>query len=251
MLERAEAQAVEAERGEPIRYDAAIATLEELRRRYPGSPEALVALQQLGYFVYMHGDVERALALWLEVVCPSLARAATEEALRACRPSSGFSPSGQFDVWSRLGEAWFDASETALAAAAYERALAVAPAEHANLGVVQYRFAWSLYRLDRYDAALAAFARVRDPRLEAEATEFMAMIMTDPEWSGANLDRPEVRPWIESWERAPVLVLRIAELYGEMQENALARRACEHFLMRWPDDPRAARAREMLARIQP
>lgn len=124
--------------------------------------------------------------------------------------------------WAIRGEEAFEQGRLPDAHAAYARALALWPADHRWRRLVEYKLAWTCYRMDRFPEALERFAVVADappePPLADEAIEYLAIIVAEVDWDGDmredarfGLARPEVvawlarvstRPWFARFDRA-------------------------------------------------
>lgn len=242
-------------------YGAAIEALVRLIREHPGSDEAAAALEPLGFFLHSEGRTEEAAHAWLSAVCPARVPdplgvpgdPPSDEDLTACEPRR-MSSLRTFLVWFRLGSQYFDETDLGRARATLARAVAIAPDDPRYGEAARYKLAWTLYRMDRYADALEAFAPLAGSAtvLRDEALQYMAIILTEPDWDSDGADdavhglaRAEVRAWIEDWEHAPALVLEASDALFDMARYAETIAACERFLARWPNDLRAADARAL------
>lgn len=266
-----EAQAAEAAcgegRGDCPDYTPSIDTLTRLLRAQPGTDEATAALEPLGYFLERMGRTDEARVVWLAAVCPEhvpdpLASPAlpVHEQLARCEPRP-MSSRRTFLVWLRLGSLFFDEPDLERAHAALTRAVAIAPDDPRYADPARYRLAWTLYRMDRFAEALEAFAPLagaETAELRTEALQYMAIILSEPDWDGDGADdpvhgarRPEAEEWLGgSWAHAPALALELARVLVDEARYADAVHVCELFLARWPDDARADEARALRNRAR-
>jgi tetratricopeptide (TPR) repeat protein len=249
-------------------YRAARAPLERLLSEHPDAPEATLALEPLGFFLSQDPELrDAALGPWLALVCPGRATpppwrepviAPRADELAACAPRADATTEAIFLTWLRVGEALFEAPDGLEGAlGAYDRALAIAQAEHSLRPVAAYERAWTLYRLDRFADALEAFAILAgDARLGAEALQYMAIVATEEDWNDdgqpdapAGLARPEVARFVDgTFEQAPELLFEIAQTLVDMARGEEAICAYDRFLARFgahrrADDARRGRAR--------
>ena len=132
----------------PVRFDNSIALYQALIARFPGYHLLDGAYYLLAYVLDQQGEAEQARDL--------------EAQLIEKFPQSRFVP----EAWMRIGEYWFDANAKDANAALAKAADAYTHVAQAPNGPLYdkglYKLGWTWYRLDRYDDAIDAFARLID-----------------------------------------------------------------------------------------
>jgi tetratricopeptide (TPR) repeat protein len=113
-----------------------------------------LATLQLSYLLAQTGEHEDSLAVARKLACPNVTDWQVNS-YEQCAPSS-LSKDRETFVWMELiGRAHFESvGELALAAAAFRRAIAVGGR---NSDLAHYMLAWSHYRQDQFDEAIASF----------------------------------------------------------------------------------------------
>lgn len=174
---------------------------ERIIARYGETETATHALLLSAYAAEDAGDDARHLASLLAIVCPG-----SEHELARCTPRAA--PLRQIaEAWLRLGEVYFNAPDLPRAAVALERAADLA--EDDLLIIALYKLAWTHYRRGDCGAAIAQFDRLLDarpdPALRAEAVQYLAICMAEPDWDADGQDDPErllsraaARTWMSS-----------------------------------------------------
>ncbi len=161
-------------------YEATIALHRQLLARFPDYRLADAAWYLLGYSYSEQGQPELALEAYLQLV--------------ANHPTSDF----RAEVWTRIGEIYFDRSDVASLEKAIEAYAQVKNfPESPYYDKALYKIAWTYYRLDRYDEAVASFLELIDyadrqkeltgvsgSELRAEAIQYVAISLADDVWGG-------------------------------------------------------------------
>jgi hypothetical protein len=268
----------------------AIRLYERILREYPTYRGTAAAYYYLGHALADAGRVPEAQQVWRALVChdryayPVLADRDVVHPLPAnpgstyvdpfpadCRPVTSPSPEGSryvAEVWWQIGNWEFDQLDDAAgpwgyhrAASAYARALEVA--KPPIYGVTLYKYAWTLFKQQRYEAATKAFVdllrytdeeeqRTGSPSADfrEEAATYIAASLTSlaPTRLETAIDRltdptvvPQDRAWTLDVYRAVALELRGLDAF------ALAARVGEAMLQRWPLAPSAPATENAIA----
>ena len=236
------ARASEPEPPEP-NYEQTIALHRALIAKFPDYRLADAARYLLGYSYAEQQQPDEALQAYLQLV--------------ENHPSSRFLP----EVWTRIGEIYFDRGGTEnleLAIAAYGEVskFPESPYYHKAL----YKIAWTYYRLDRYDEAVDAFIALVDyadrqeeltgvsgSELRAEAIEYVAISVADESWGG--FDRAqEVFGRLEDKAYAPELWQQYGETLYDQTRYDLAIRVLRYTLDQYPNEPGNPEAQEKIVR---
>lgn len=143
---------------ESARYGQAIALWERLVRDFPEHEQLPYTLYQLAYYRHQEGDDAAARHALRLLLCPGQSESPSYP---TCQPLAGRAHARALAVnaWMLLGEIHFDTvNELRSAAFAYQRAA------HGLWSPIQvgaiYKRAWSLYRMDDYAGAIAAFDQI-------------------------------------------------------------------------------------------
>ncbi len=157
--------------GEPD-YQPALAAWRRLVKEFPGHRHALYGLYLLGYYEAQSGRDTRARKHLRALLCPG--RSGLSVAMADERPA----PNGELvdtyaacptaapgqtaliqGAWGLLGDLHFEyPGQLPRAVSAYRRAISARSSPETVIW--RYKLAWSYYRLDRMEPALAAFDRV-------------------------------------------------------------------------------------------
>ncbi len=192
------------EKPEPIepevRYEPTIATMQRLITDFPDYRLLDGAYYLLGYCLAELAELERAVEVYQELV--------------ERRPGTRFAP----EVWTRIGEYYFDANELSRAVSAYERVLPYVDSPFYDKAL--YKLAWTHYRLadpelapGEYLAAVDHFVMLLDFNestraageerggdLRSESIQYIAISFSDEQWGGLSklvgyLQRKGGRPY--------------------------------------------------------
>jgi tetratricopeptide (TPR) repeat protein len=140
-------------------YGDAITLLRDLLHKYEGAPHRDVAWYLIGYCLTEMGDTSGALGAFrslLEEKVPGETRT---------------------EVLVRVGDYFFDRNQTNDALPYYKQAIEM---QGPWLDRALYKWAWSLYKLNRYEEAIASFTRLAEmgqerPDLLDEAMQYLAI----------------------------------------------------------------------------
>ncbi len=166
-------------------FEATVGLHKELLTRFPNYRLADAARYLLGYCYGEQGQTEEALAAYLDLV--------------ESNPDSRFLA----EVWTRIGEIYFDGSDAESlekAIAAYNNVRTFPDSPYYDKAL--YKVAWTYYRLDRFDDAVKSFVELIDyadeqeeatgvtgSELRTEAIQYVAVSLADEGWGG--LDRAQ------------------------------------------------------------
>lgn len=163
-------------------YSPSIALLTQISTSSQPYDGRNLATLQLSYLLAQTGEHEKSLVVARKLACPNVAdwKAKSYE---QCTPEA-LSKDRETFVWmSLVGGSHFQSDgELALAAAAFKRAIA---AGGRNSDLAHYMLAWSHYRQDQFDEAIASFfdllAIAGEPAalLHKEARSYIAMSLVD------------------------------------------------------------------------
>ncbi|MBX2810508.1 MAG: tetratricopeptide repeat protein [Myxococcales bacterium] len=159
-------------------FDKTIALHRTLLQRFPRYRLADAARYLLGYAYGEMGETNSALVAFEDLV--------------ESHPESQFIP----EVWTRIGEIYFDGnSEKSLAKAvyAYQQVVSFGPSAYYDKAL--YKLAWTYYRLDQYDASIDSFVALvhfadeqkaktgsTGSELRSEAIQYIAISLADEKW---------------------------------------------------------------------
>ena len=224
-------------------FEATIGLHKDLLTRFPGYRLADAARYLLGYCYGEQGQSDEALLAYLDLVNKN--------------PDSKFIA----EVWTRIGEIYFDGSdneslEKAIAAYSNVRKFPDSPYYDKAL----YKVAWTYYRLDRFDEAVASFVELIDyadeqkrttgvtgSDLRAEAIQYVAVSLADETWGGIDRANRVLRPLA-----AKTYAGEIWKRYGEVLfEQTRYRQAIEVLaatIKKYPDAPYNPEAQERIVR---
>ena len=162
------------------RYDKTIGLHRKLLDRFPDYRLSDAARYLLGYAYSEMGQEQLALVAYNELVSQ--------------HDDSRFLP----EVWTRIGEIYFDSStseDLERAISAYQNVLQYRSSPYYDKAL--YKIAWTYYRLDRYDESVDAFVelvRYADEQKEAtgitgselrsEAIQYIAISLAEETWGG-------------------------------------------------------------------
>jgi TolA-binding protein len=140
-------------------YRAALRTLRAMLARYPGAEHRDVAAYLTGYAYLEMGEADLAQRAFLAILA-----AAPPGELRT-------------ELLVRVGDYYFERNATGRAEPFYREA---AGGGDAWVDRALYKWAWALYKLDRYADAVSAFSRVLDlgsarSDLQSEALQYLAV----------------------------------------------------------------------------
>ncbi|MBI4814734.1 MAG: tetratricopeptide repeat protein [Deltaproteobacteria bacterium] len=184
-------------------YERTIGLYKDLLKRFPKYENADAALYLLGYSNEEQDDIQGALVLYRQLV-----ETYTKSRFLA-------------EVWTRIGEIYFDenrATSLEQAADAYRHVLEFKDSPYYDKAL--YKLAWTDYRLDHFDDAVASFIRLVEfadeqkaktgksgSELRAEAIQYIAFSLSDEKWGGVNkadavLGKLKDKPYAaEMWKR--------------------------------------------------
>lgn len=210
-------------------YEKTIGLHRELLTRFPAYRLADAARYLLGYCYGEQGQTEEALASYVEL---------TEK-----HPDSKFLA----EVWTRIGEIYFDGNDTESlekAIAAYQKVRKFPDSPYYDKAL--YKIAWTYYRLDRYDEAVASFIELVDyadeqkrltgtsgSELRAEAIQYIAISLADDVWGGLDKAKTVLEP-IESKDYTGELWKRYGEILYDQTRYAQAIQVLRYTLQKYP-----------------
>lgn len=213
-------------------YEKTIGLHRELLARFPGYRLADAARYLLGYCYGEQGQTDEALAAYLEL---------TEK-----HPDSKFLA----EVWTRIGEVYFDGNDTESlekAVAAYQKVRNYPDSPYFDKAL--YKIAWTYYRLDRYDEAVAAFIELVDyadeqkrltgtsgSELRTEAIQYIAISLADDFWGGLEKAKEVLEP-IEGKEYTGELWKRYGEILFDQTRYTQAISVLRYTLAKYPNAP--------------
>ncbi|MEM7677456.1 MAG: tetratricopeptide repeat protein, partial [Myxococcota bacterium] len=161
-------------------FEETIGLHKELLERFPEYRLSDAARYLLGYCYSEQGQMEEALAAYLDLVDNN--------------QDSKFLA----EVWTRIGEIYFDGTDAESlekAIAAYNQVRNYPDSPYYDKAL--YKVAWTYYRLDRFDESVAAFVELIDyadeqkrttgvsgSELRAEAIQYVAISLADEGWGG-------------------------------------------------------------------
>ncbi len=229
-------------RSEPVEpelhYEPTIAMMQRLLTQFPNYRLVDGAYYLLGYCLTEQGEEDRATVVY--------------EELTSRFPKSKFAP----EVWTRIGEYYFNSNELERALRAYSSVLGEVESPYYDKAL--YKLAWTHYRLadpDRtpqeYQAAVDTFVRLvdfnestrregneRGGDLRNESIQYIAISYADEQWGG--LEKAVLyfqgiggRVYERHVYRA------LGDVYFDQTRFAEAIRAYDLVLQRFPNDPTA------------
>lgn len=228
-----------AEPAEPqLHYEPTIAMMQRLLTQFPSYRLVDGAYYLLGYCLTEQGEEDRATVVYEELVSRF--------------PKSKFAP----EVWTRIGEYYFNSNELEKALRAYSNVLGEVDSPYYDKAL--YKLAWTHYRLadpDRapqeYQAAVDTFVRLLDFNvqtkregnerggdLKEESIQYIAISYADEQWGG--LEKAVLyfqsiggRPYERDVYRA------LGDVYFDQTRFAEAIRVYGLVQQRYPNDPTA------------
>lgn len=224
-------------------YEDTITTHRRLLREFPNYRFADAARYLLGY---SYGEQEQ-----------------TEQALQAYQslvenhPTSSFLP----EVWTRIGEIYFDRSDVASlenAIDAYSQVRQYPDSPYYDKAL--YKIAWTYYRLDRFDEAVAAFIELIDyadeqkeltgvsgSELRAEAIQYVAISLADDAWGGLGRAQQVLGP-IEDEPYTGELWMQYGQVLYDQTRYDLAIQVLGYAIAKYPENPKNPEAQELIVR---
>jgi TolA-binding protein len=224
-------------------YEKTIGLHQDLLNRFPDYRLVDAARYLLGYCYAEQGQQEQALAAYLQLV--------------EKHPKSKFLA----EVWTRIGEIYFDGSdavalENAIAAYGNVRNYPDSPYYDKAL----YKIAWTYYRLDRFDQAVAAFiglvnyadeqkktTGVSGSELRAEAIQYVAISLADETWGGLERAKKVLEP-LSDKAYSGELWKRYGEILFDQTRYAQAIEILRYTLARYPNAPYNPEAQDKVVR---
>lgn len=224
-------------------YEKTIGIHQDLLSRFPDYRLADAARYLLGYCYGEQGQTENALAAYQDLVTK--------------HPDSKFLA----EVWTRIGEIYFDGSDVATlekAIDAYSKVRAFPDSPYFDKAL--YKIAWTYYRLDRFDPAVKSFIELVDyadaqkkatgvtgSELRAEAIQYIALSLADEEWGGLEKARAVLEP-IESKDYTGELWKRYGEILFDQTRYDLAVEVLAYTIKKYPNAPYNPEAQEKIVR---
>lgn len=224
-------------------YDKTISLHKQLLERFEDYRLADAARYLLGYAYSEMDQIDEALVAFEELV--------------RYHPTSSFLP----EVWTRIGEIYFDGSsvdDLQKAIFAYQNVLN-APSS-AFYDKALYKVAWAFYRLDRYDDSVRAFIElvryadeqkektgISGSELRSEAIQYIAISLADENWGGYNKALAKLRP-LEKEALGEDIWHRYGEVLYDQTRYQEAVKALEYMLARYPDAPGNPEAQAQIIR---
>jgi TolA-binding protein len=233
-----EAQLASFERGETAieptppepHYEKTIGIYIDLLARFPAYRLADAARYLLGYCYGEQGQIEEALAVFQDLVRE--------------HPDSRFLA----EVWTRIGEIYFDRSEPGSlekAIEAYGKVKAFPDSPYYDKAL--YKIAWTYYRLDRFEDAVTSFIELVEyadaqkkltgktgSELRTEAIQYVAVSLADDEWGGLDRAKQMLGPH-EKKTYAGELWKRYGEILFDQTKYPLAIQVLEYTLAQHPN----------------
>jgi TolA-binding protein len=216
------------------RYDKTIAVYRRLVERFPEYKEADGIYYILGYALASQGEERESAQIFERFV--------------RLFPQSPFLP----EVWTRLGEYYFDRRPRMLREAidAYTHVLAFRDSLFFDKAL--YKLAWAYYLDNQFAAAVKRFEELVEfsdaqkaklgkagSDLRAEAIQYIALSFTEETWGGVD----KARAWYRSNEQPYVreVLVRLADLLFDATGYKEAIKAYQLALRRFPEDPESPR----------
>ena len=226
-------------------YEPTIAMMQRLIVEFPSYRLVDGAYYLLGYCLGEQGEEERAVDVYQELVARS--------------PESRFGP----EVWTRIGEYYFDNNELERALHSYSQVLRSPDSQFYDKAL--YKLAWTHYRLadperspEEYQAAVDAFAELLDfnertkqegkergKELRKESIQYIAISYSEEGWGStdkalAYLDNRPGRPY----ERE--VLISLGDVYFDQTRFDEAIRAYEIVQQRFPDHSESPLVQEQI-----
>lgn len=213
-------------------YEKTIGIYIDLLGRFPAYRLADAARYLLGYCYGEQGQVEEALAAFQDLV--------------EKHPSSKFLA----EVWTRIGEIYFDRNEPGAlekAIAAYSKVRQYPDSPYYDKAL--YKIAWTYYRLDRFPEAVNSFIELVEyadtqkkltgktgSELRTEAIQYIAVSLADDEWGGLERAKQMLGPH-EKKAFAGEMWKRYGEILFDQTKYPIAIQVLEYTLNQHPDAP--------------
>lgn len=195
---------------------------------------------------YRHADAARYLLGYsyeeMEQVEPALAE---YNVLVTNHPSSRFLP----EVWTRIGEIYFDENKPdslAKAAPAYSKVLEHRDSPYYDKAL--YKLAWAYYRMDDYDRAVSGFIGLIDyadeqrkltgktgSELRSEAIQYVAISLSDEGWGGMERARSVLTP-IDQKEYTAEIWKRYGEILFDQSRYPQSIEVMEITIAKYPNN---------------
>src|SRR5687767_7392344 len=224
-------------------YERTIGMHKELLSRFPSYRLADAARYLLGYCYAEQGQTEEALAAYQDLV--------------KVHPDSRFLA----EVWTRIGEIYFDGNDTASlekAIDAYKRVEQFPDSPYYDKAL--YKIAWTYYRLDRYDEAVKAFIGLVDyadaqkektgisgSELRTEAIQYIAISLADEQWGGLDRAKTVLGP-IEGKDYTGELWKRYGEILYDQTRYDQAIQVLAYSIEKYPTARHNPEAQEKIVR---
>ncbi|MBK8012227.1 MAG: tetratricopeptide repeat protein [Deltaproteobacteria bacterium] len=224
-------------------YERTIGLHQTLLRRFPDYRLTDAARYLLGYCYTEQGQNQEALEAYQDLV--------------KLNPKSKLLA----EVWTRIGEIYFDASDRAsleMAISAYLEVQRFPESPYYDKAL--YKVAWTYYRLDRFSDAVAAFIQLVDyadrqkklvgvsgSDLRAEAIQYVAISLADEDWGGLERAKEILNP-LEKKEYVGELWKRYGEILYDQTRYELAIEVLKYNLERYPNAPHNPESQERIVR---
>lgn len=224
-------------------YDKTIGLHRDLLARFPNYRLADAARYLLGYCYAEQGQLDEALVAYQELV--------------DTHPDSKFLA----EVWTRIGEIYFDGNDTESlqkAIDAYRRVEQFPDSPYYDKAL--YKIAWTYYRLDQYDEAVASFIRLVDyadqqkaktgisgSELRTEAIQYIAISLADETWGGLAKAKQVLGP-IEDKDYTGELWKRYGEILYDQTRYEQAIQVLAFTIDKYPDARYNPEAQEKIVR---
>lgn len=214
------------------RYDKTIGLHVDLLNRFPNYRLADAARYLVGYSYSEQGQSEQALAAFTALVEKN--------------PDSRFLP----EVWTRIGEIYFDKSDKGSlekAIEAYSKVRQYKDSPYYDKAL--YKIAWTYYRLDRFPDAVASFIELVEyadqqkkltgktgSELRTEAIQYIAVSLADDEWGGLNRAREVLEPHAKK-DFVGEIWKRYGEILYDQTRYPIAIQVLEYTIQKHPNAP--------------
>jgi TolA-binding protein len=224
-------------------YEQTIAMHGRLLREFPNYRFADAARYLLGYAYSEQDQTDRALQAYMD--------------LTELHPTSSFLP----EVWTRIGEIYFDRSDVESlenAIAAYSRVEAFPDSPYYDKAL--YKIAWTYYRLDRYDEAVSSFIRLIDyadaqkeltgisgSELRSEAIQYVAISLADDAWGGLGRAQQVLAP-IQDEDYAGEIWMQYGQVLFDQTRYDPAIQVLGYAIARYPTNAKNPQAQELIVR---
>ncbi len=224
-------------------FEATIGLHRQLLTRFPGYRLADAARYLLGYCYGEQEQTEEALAAYLELVEDN--------------PDSRFVA----EAWTRIGEIYFDGNDTESlerAIAAYGKVREYPDSPYYDKAL--YKVAWTYFRLDRFDEAVASFVELIDyadeqerttgitgSELRSEAVQYVAISLADDAWGGIGRAR-QVLGRLQDKQYTAEIWLRYGEVLFDQTRYPDAIEVLRTTIAKYPDARYNPEAQERIVR---